>query len=343
MLGQVVSLANVLCQIVEFHRSVLIPFNKLVVTFPYGPAQTVAAVKGVIGIVEVKGRSPQRSCLFEQGQQALTVERFVGLPLNTGDLQQGRVEIHADHRCPTDRARFNAAGPSDDQRHADAALVQVSFRGAQRRQIGHAAEGTVVGGKDNERLFREFKFVQGLQYATYGPVHGLDHGGVASILEPGTRAVLIDQGLRRLHGPMHRIVPQGDEEGSVPMFADEVDGFIRQTIGQVCAVLSGLDAGNAIGLEIAGRPPIAAPANITIESLELGTPLGLGSFHFAPRARKMPLADKRIGITGPLKMLGDGDIVQRQKVDRLGRPQRCVVRLESLLVGDMIGDRESRR
>ena len=51
--------ADIFRQIVEFHRTIIIVFDEFVVSLADGPAETIAAVEGVIGVMEVDGLAPE--------------------------------------------------------------------------------------------------------------------------------------------------------------------------------------------------------------------------------------------------------------------------------------------
>ena len=109
--------------------------------------------------------------------------------------QNRRVKIRAGDRDARRGARFSAARPLDDRRHAQAAFVVRSLVGPERRVAGRTGKPAIVTGKNDQRIFVQPKLAEHPCHAADTVVHTLDHRGVGRLALPlgfGNRLVFGD-------------------------------------------------------------------------------------------------------------------------------------------------------
>src|SRR5262249_31933605 len=143
---------------------------------------------------------------------------------------------------------------ADDERHAQAALIEVALAVAQgaverRRRVGafQRRQTAVVRGEDYDGVVGQFQVVELLQDAGDAVVEALEHGGIDGVrLLAGRRLVgvlLYDLRLR-LQWDVWGVVRQVQEEGFVLVLLDELLRLDAETIREILALLRLLQAGH---------------------------------------------------------------------------------------------------
>src|SRR5437867_6996459 len=111
---------------VKLHTVVFIKFNQLKVSLAHG-STGFAALIAVMRIMPVQGVALESAGLFEQRHQAYAVGDLLTTGVDTRDLEQGRIKIHAAYRRMADAARSHDAGPFHNPRDANATFIQVTL------------------------------------------------------------------------------------------------------------------------------------------------------------------------------------------------------------------------
>ena len=102
------------------------------------------------------------------------------------------------------------------------------------------------------------------------------------------------------------------------MFFHELDGLVREALGQILSLLAVLEGGNPIGREVAGRAAPKTAADVHVKSLMLGPKAGLllSRAIFPPVGiREVPFADMGGGVAGRFEVLGNGHVIQGEIPD----------------------------
>ena len=134
----------------------------------------------------VQGLALYRACLLKQGNEADAVEMLKGFERQASHREHRRVKIGAgDGRCRY-AAGGGHAGPFYDHRFPNTAFIQPAFSRAQR-QIGRRvsfrrAQPAVVRHEDDDGIFCQPRFVQGVQDLADGLVHGFDHCRIDGVI-----------------------------------------------------------------------------------------------------------------------------------------------------------------
>ena len=130
LFGQVVTLADVLPQVVELEPAILEELDELVVA-PADHSHRFGAPgpRHAWRCLAVEREMPKevsctdRTAAIENGHEIDAVEDLVRRRIDTRYGQQGRIEIGTDHRNGRRAPRRHPPGPAHDQRHPDAALI----------------------------------------------------------------------------------------------------------------------------------------------------------------------------------------------------------------------------
>ena len=122
-------------------------------------------------------------------------------------------------------ARF-LSRPANQQRNADASLIQCALSRAQRKIARRddrplvEINTAIVASEDNNRPFGQSKFVQFPKYATDIVIHAIHHAGIRWVFVPSATLLAsksIDQMLWSFDGTVDGVVPQTEEEGAMPL------------------------------------------------------------------------------------------------------------------------------
>lgn len=137
LLGQVVLLAEILAQVVEHHRLVAAHFDGFPFAFADRLHQAVGIELLLAPVVAVPLPVEVAVDLLlalagecRQDRQAVDVVGHGGLSLLTRDRREGRHDVGRIGRQAADRSGLDLAGPGDNERGADAALVHVALEAA---------------------------------------------------------------------------------------------------------------------------------------------------------------------------------------------------------------------
>ena len=113
---------------------------------------------------------------------------------------------------------------------------------------------------------------------------------------------------------MDGVVRQVQEEGPVPVSADEADRLVGETVREVLLVVPGLEVRRPEPEVAAGGRAGFGAADVEVEALVLGPELGTA---------QVPLADRRGGVSGRPQRLGGRDLLKRELLADLGRRSFC--------------------
>ena len=85
---------------------------------------------------------------------------------------------------PTHGAGFYLAGPTSDERNADAAFIKITLVAAQRAvavevagQVPTLMVRAIVAGEEHERMVGDFQFIEQIEYLANSAVHASHHAG----------------------------------------------------------------------------------------------------------------------------------------------------------------------
>ena len=362
--GQVVVLADVVAQVVQFQAVVLEEVDELPVSRPHAAAGRAALV-AVVGVVPEDPLAVERPLTPQQPGNAEPVGVLIGHGGQAGHLQDRRVEVRARDRHGANAVRGRHARPANEQRLARAAFVHPALALGQWGVAGGAAlaggEAAVVGREEEDRIvgnafFLERGqqaadvFVEVLHHARVGRV-GLElparHGDVLLVLDgmhlAGLKRVELVQPERgrlglvflnvvlgRLDRRVEGIVGQMQEEGALRVATlDQGDRLIRQPVGQVLPFGAVFEIFHAVRREVAfARAAPLESADVDVEAV-LVRPVG--------PAAEVPLADVPGLVAAALQRGGQGGLFQRQVVD-VGRvDQAAAAGMEVPAPGDPVG------
>ena len=211
--------------------------------------------------------------------------------------------------------RLDRSGPDDDARRPRAALVDAALAVPQRVIVGGRAAldhvvhvPPVVGGEDDDRLVGDLQLVEPVEHAADALVEALQHGRHdRTALLPARvcpAAAVFHELLLRLKRRVHGVVPQAEEERTMAVIIDVLEGLVGETVGEVLAlgpVNEGLDA---VRREVARRAGVVTAGDVDVEALLLRPPRLVA---------EVPLADEARGIAGLLERLRQRPLLQRQE------------------------------
>ena len=109
--------------------------------------------------------------------------------------QNRRVKIRAGDRDARHGARFSAARPLDDCRHAQASFIVRSLVGPERRVARRSGKPAIVTRENDQSILIQAKLAEHPCHAADTIVHTLDHRGVGRLALPlgfGNRLVFGD-------------------------------------------------------------------------------------------------------------------------------------------------------
>ena len=226
-----------------------------------------------------------------------------------------------------DRTGPDAAGPADEHRHADAALVQVSLAATQRAAAGERAlraavrrRPAVVAAEKDDRVLLDRQFLEQGHEAADVAVHPRDHGGIV-LLGLAPRLVGVGLVVGRMEFAVWNRVREVEKErltfGGPP---DETEGFLRHQIVRVDLAGLGRVAGE---LDLLGVPPqVLGPVVVGVALVQVAEPeIEALLVRDARRVgfAQAPLADNAGGVAGGLQDLADGHVLGVQRDAPLGR------------------------
>ena len=200
---------------------------------------------------------PCRQWLFaatrEEVEVAAAVGRIALRRFRTRNFKQRRIQVHAVDRLVAAGGRRNFAGPTKDERDADAALVEHSFATLERHIVGDAttvdalalvaADATVVAGEDHERVVSEFQVVERREDAADVFVEAGDHAGIDRIGVSADRRLGLEvRGpvLAGLQRRMYGIEGQIEKKGLALVALDERDRLAAEGVGQILGLVDRL-------------------------------------------------------------------------------------------------------
>src|SRR5207248_1838625 len=128
---EIVRLARIIFEVVEFQSPIFEKFDQLEVTGT-NSTRGFSTLIAIMRIMPEKVRSIKRSALLQQWQQADAIEYLVGRWFDAADFEKRRNEVNAGNWRGTHRPALHDTRPANNQRHANAALVKVAFSCAQR-------------------------------------------------------------------------------------------------------------------------------------------------------------------------------------------------------------------
>ncbi len=202
-----------------------------------------------------------RGAAEKRGHEADAVAVQIGAQGQSGQLEQGWDQIHCNGGPVGDGARPADARRADDQRNADAALVQPSLAGAQRQIAGGAwraagAEAAVVRSEHDDRVRAETERVEPVKDMPHRVIHGGDHAVIFGMVlaRAGENVAFANRlvwrrqrgGLRARGvnaagvGVQRRVdvvigVVQKKRSGGIAPF-DEPCGFLREAVAEILAL-----------------------------------------------------------------------------------------------------------
>ena len=99
---------------------------------------------------------------FSQDRQHRdTIQQLRRVRINIRRLQEGRIKIVIHHRLLGNApGRYLAIGPTHNQRHANATLIELTLATAQRRIRGHVCLAAIVAAENKNRVPINPQFTQ---------------------------------------------------------------------------------------------------------------------------------------------------------------------------------------
>ena len=268
--------------------------------------------------------SAERRLAREQRLQAQAIPVLAWALGQSGGGEAGGIQIGAGDRLGDDAPRLRDAGPLDDQRHADAALIIRALVGPQRGVARGVVEAAVVRGEDDDGVLLEAEFVQRGQHAAHAFIHALDHRGIRGFALPlGLRDLFIlgDHLRLGLQRRVDAVMREVKEERAVALVADELHRFVGQAVRQVlarlavgqhvpCRALVGGGDGPVavVGKEVVARRAVAVAGDVHVKAMMLRQRERF--------AAEVPLADAGRAIAGFAQGLGQREFLQRQGANK---------------------------
>ena len=197
-----------------------------------------------------------------------------------------------------------AAGPADDERHAQSTFVKGAFAGAERdvargRAVaglcGREIHAAIIAGEDDHGATGEFQVVKLAQHAADVFIEAGEHRGVFSMgMNFAGRLFLkpLHQLRLALDGRVHGVKPQAQKKRAILLLPNDPQGMVGELVGEIIAGLArphghvaqlGIVLGPraAIGpVERRRRPPIRA-ADVHVIALRLRIKRRLAEMPFA--------------------------------------------------------------
>lgn len=227
--GQVAAFAGIGLEVVEFGWSAIIGFQILPASDPNGATRTAALV-GVMREVPEQGTPRRFSATRQPAGHTPSIE--VGRNRLAGEFEKRREPVGIEEGFVGDAVGGEAAGPADDQRDSQAALVKEAFAGAEGPVVGDASvaefrhvQSSVVAGEDHQGLRSQPEFIEAGDQATHGFVEGFDQGRVDGFEGPRVGLDEVAAGVVR---DMRGMMGEVEEERSLAVLFDELDGPIGQ-------------------------------------------------------------------------------------------------------------------
>ena len=243
-----------------------------------------------------------------------------------GDAREGREEVEADDRLTVDLPAFQPVRPVHDERDADAAL-EVEALGPAERPVaardGRVADAAVVAHEDDEGVVVDAVGGEPVDHRPDPAVDRRHHGRV----DAGAEVFDVGDGVHvlagRLQGRVGRVVREDEEERGVAarVTVDEVDGLVREHVGQVVVDLDHLAPAVDLAPGAGARRPVGVEHRLGGASREVRRPAGEQAEVLveAPRQRllrrppaEVPLADVAGRVAGPAHEVAEGPFVRRQ-------------------------------
>ena len=307
--ARLVFLGRILREVVQLEGAVLEVLDELPVSLPHnaagGGAEMLEGRPEVLAVaLEIGGEVPEErargeGAAGEEGSEIDPVESF--REVGPGGAGEGREKVDLVNGHLAERARFDPSRPADEERFADATLVEHPLRAAQGQGVGHATVGAVVGREENEGVVGGAELVEEIEDLADGKVHGLDHGGipVVSVMSAG-----------RFSGVLRGEIPAGLDRG-----VDRVEGKVDEDGTRLLGGLLGPDPGAKVGGEASGevfahrpvgelRIAVGGEVGLRVAPLEAAE-VGMESV-LERVARDMPLAGHRGTVAGAPEDLRDG-------------------------------------
>ena len=246
----------------------------------------------------------------QEGQEVYPVEFPLRLHVHACDGQSRGRGVELDHGW-IEHTGLQAAGPGDEERHADAAFERGALGTAKRmvarsvhRRAGHGG-AAVVADEENEGVLLEAGVGELLAHAADGFVHRQHHGGVGAALLVGDVGELRQSVVGGLHRRVDGVEGEIEKPGSRLVALDERHRLAPEGIGGVVQFVHLLVAAQDAGLvHVAVRA-----AEKTIELVEAALGRAHGRF-----GAKVPFANDAGGVAGGFEALGDGRFGQRHSL-----------------------------
>ena len=251
--------------------------------------------------LKVGGEVPEKGAFgegfsVEGGEDTGAIEGL--LDLTAGDFEEGGEKVDlGDHGIVFD-SFGSATGEADEEGFTDTAFVEHSFGAAEWVGSGDAAEGSVVGGEDDEGVFGEFEFVEGVEDLSDGTVHGFDHGGVFGVVVTSVAflaLVFLSEFFGGLDGGVDGVEGEVNEEGGGGVFLNPACDFAAEALGEVFAFRAVFEVGVFVGGEVGFGMSPGGAAEIGVEAI-----LG-GVF------REVPFSGDAGAVALFFESFGDGD------------------------------------
>lgn len=239
---------KVVLEVEEFERSVFVILDELPITIANdgagGGPEFFGAGIGVVPVALQVGREvPEEGTVwegivFEGGKEVEAVE-WLGLGcFSSGEGEEGGEEIDLVDGSFVLGSGFDFSGVTNEKGFADAAFVKHSFGTTERLGFGIFSMRAVIGGEDDEGVFGEFEFVEGVEDLADCLVHGVDHGGILWIVVRGVAFLLCEAGsvfCLCLNGSVDGVAGEVDKEGLVGVLLDPAGDVATESLGEVLA------------------------------------------------------------------------------------------------------------